>query len=178
MKTRRSMIIILFLACVVVSVSLHTISAYLSDADKADNSIIVGGNNISIDEVYESEPITPGASITKKVHIYNDGPNACYVRVRAVFTDSNVGKYAVIDWNLEDWEYNTKDEYYYYKQPIKEGESTSYLMTSIAISEEIPKESIQDVNLIVYAESYQSEGFLIYQDAWEDFQLNIKQTER
>lgn len=174
MKNRKSVWRFVLVIGILVSFSLTTMNAYLTDGDTANNAITVGGNNISIDEVFEPKPMTPGGTITKKVRIKNNGPNECYIRVRAVFSDSNVGKYANIDWNLKDWVYDATDEFYYYKTSVSEGNVTSWLMTTIRLNEEIPEEMIKDVELIIYAESYQSEGFSGYQEAWMDYQKNMK----
>lgn len=155
-------------------VSIDTISAYLADGDSARNVITVGSNNISIDEEFDPKPIEPGGQITKKVRIRNDGPNSCFVRARVVFSDSRIGKYANIDWNLKDWVYDSSDEYYYYKTAINQDDVTTWLMTSIQFSENIPEQEITDVDVIVYAESYQSFGFLDYREAWKDYQLNLR----
>lgn len=174
MEKWKSIFKVFFAAIILVSVSANTIIAYLADMDSASNAMTIGGNNITIEEEFDSDPIHPGAVITKKVRILNDGPNDCFVRVRAVFSDSSVGQYAEIDWNETDWIYNPMDEYYYYKLAIAKNAYTSYLMTSIQIDEDIPENRIKDVDFIVYAESYQADGFLTYQDAWADYKVNIK----
>ena len=174
MKKWSAIVKLLGLIVIVASVSAHSIMAYLSDGDETSNLLTIGGNNISIDEEYEPEPIEPGEKITKKVRIQNDGPNTCYVRVRAVFSDSDVGQYAAIDWNTTDWVYNKQDEFYYYVWPVTEGEKTSYLMTSVMFEENIPEYDVKDVELIVYAESYQADGFSNYTEAWDDYQMNAR----
>lgn len=174
MKNRKSILMLILLVFTLVNVSVNSVIAYLADGDIAHNKITVGGSNITIDEEFDPEPIIPGAVITKKVRIKNEGPNNCYVRVRALFTDSDVGKYASIDWNLSDWEYDSTDEYYYYKSVVNVGKTTSYLMTEITIENEIPENMIKDVDLIVYAESYQADGYSDYKEAWADYQKNDK----
>ena len=160
--------------CIAAILSIGTITAYLADADSARNVIRVGGNNITIDEEYDPKPIVPGTVITKKVKIRNDGPNPCYVRLRAVFSDSDIGKYAEVDWNTTDWAYDSSDEYYYYKYNLNKDEETAYLLTTIRINEDLPKEHIKNVDMIIYAESYQSYGFSDYQKAWAEYQKNNK----
>ena len=174
MKKWRSVLNLLFLIGIVTSVSTGSIMAYLSDADKVSNELSVGGNNISVDEEYDSETIEPGERIPKKVRIQNDGPNDCYVRVRALFTDSDVGQYATIDWNTSDWIYNEEDEFYYYRSAVSAGDKTSYLMTYVQFHEDIPEYSAKEVELIIYAESYQADGFSSYTEAWDDYQINIR----
>ncbi len=172
MSKKRSIIGIILLIGTCISFSITTIAAYLADGDSARNAIIVGGNRIVIDEIYDPEPIIPGESVVKQVRIKNTGPNACYVRVMAVFSDSDIGKYTQVDWNLTDWVYNAEDGYYYYKNILEHEETTSWLFTILHFSEDLPEEMIKDVELIVYAESYQAEGHEHYKDAWTDYQLN------
>ncbi len=172
MNKKRTIIGSLLLIGICISFSIATIAAYLADADSARNAVTVGGNRIEIDEIFEPEPIMPDETIVKKVRIKNTGPNACYVRVMAVFSDSDLGKYTQVDWNLKDWIYNAQDGYYYYPSIIEHDESTSWLFTSLRFSEDLPQEMIKDTDLIVYAESYQAEGFENYELAWKDFQIN------
>ena len=107
------------------------------------------------------------------MRIKNEGPNACYVRVRAVFSDSDVGQYVHVDWNTEDWIYNKEDEFYYFTSCVSEGEHSEYLFTTLKVDPMIPEHFKKDVELIVYAESYQADGYNHYQEAWMDYQKNI-----
>ena len=47
-------------------------------------------------------------------------------------------------------------------------------MTAIQFNENMLAEDIEEVDVIVYAESYQSFGFLDYKEAWADYQSNLK----
>ena len=174
MKSKKSILMLFLLMFTVVFVSVSSIAAFLADADATNNAFVVGGSNITIDEDFDPKPIVPGVVINKKVRIKNDGPTSCYIRVRASFSDSDVGKYATIDFDTTDWVYDSSDEYYYYKHAVSKGNFTSYLMTKITISSEIPSNMIKDVDLYVYAESYQSTGYSDYKSAWADYQKNIK----
>ena len=160
------------LGCTLFSIS--TITAYLADGDSARNPIVVGGNHISIEEDFQPEAIKPVGKITKKVRIKNEGPNRCFIRARVVFSDSQIGQYANIDWNLKDWFYDSTDEYYYYTSALDREDVTSWLMTAIQFNENMPAEDIEEVDVIVYAESYQSFGFLDYKEAWADYQSYLK----
>lgn len=156
----------------ILCMSMLSIFAYFTVGAEVVNPFQIGGNQISIIEEFEPEAIKPGKQIKKKVCVRNDGPNACYVRIRVLFSDSYVGDYAKVDWNLTDWVYNAEDQFYYYKQSVQMGEVTSNLMTQIEICADIPEENITDVDVLVYAESYQADGFTDYQEAWQDYQKN------
>ena len=174
MMKRRSMLKIWMLCLILTSLSVTTITAYLADGDSARNVTTVGGNNISIIEEFEPKTIEPGVVIHKKVNIKNDGPNTCYVRVRAVFSDSDIGTYAQVDWNEEDWVYDASDEYFYYKYALNKDDLSKPLMQTVQIGLDLPEDTIKNVDLIIYAESYQAYGFSNYKEAWVDYQKNIK----
>ena len=176
MKTyiKKSVWIFILLTVLLVFVPIHKMSAYLADGDTTVNSFVVGGNRITIEEDFDPKPVAPGETITKKVQIKNTGPNNCYIRVRAVFSDSRVGQYADVDWNRSEWVYDENDEYYYYKFPVATNETTSSLMTNIVFSDLMPSECVGDVDMLIYAESYQSYGFSNYQEAWSEYQKNMK----
>lgn len=155
-----------------VFMSVVCIYGYFSVADAITNTFEIGGNRIRIVEEFQPETLEPGKIIVKKVRIQNDGPNACYVRVRVLFNDSDVGTYAHIDWNLTDWVYDAAEEYYYYTKSIHTDEVTTDLMTKIQIDSDIPEDMIKSVDVIVYAESYQSDGFDDYLSAWKNYKKN------
>jgi len=153
------------------AIGIKAASAYLRDTDSVVNQTVVGGNNIEIVEDFITpDEIKPGMIIHKEVSIKNTGPGSCYVRVSAQFSNSDMEKYCSVDWNMDDFLY--EDGYFYYYFPLEAGEETSSLMTSISVSGELKEEEIQAFSLIVYAESYQAEGFTNYIEAWEHCERN------
>ena len=171
MRNRRIMSIVMSLV-LLVTVSAF-IDAYMSDSERAYNEISIGGSNIDIVEEFDPpKELTPGISFTKNVSVKNQGPNFCYIRVMAVFTNSDMGQYCTVDWNDTDWVYNANDEYWYYTKSVPEGWSTSSLFTTVTLSEDIPEAMIQSFDMIVYAESYQATGFANYEDAWAAYHAN------
>lgn len=179
MKIKNNLRINLFstlILVIIMIVSIHiimNICAYLTDADVATNKMRIGGNHIQITEDFEPpKEVIPGVSFKKNVQIKNLGPSDCYVRVKAVFSDSDMGKYCEVDWNTTDWIYNEMNGYYYYNHSIVKGESSTSLFTTITIKEDTPETAIKDFEIIIYAESYQSEGFDTYIEAWEYYNKN------
>lgn len=147
--------------------------AYLSDGDSAVNEITVGGNRVEIVEEFEPPAeLVPGVSFTKDVKVENVGPSDCYVRIKAVFTDSDMGKYCSVDFNTTDYTYNEADGYYYYKKILKSGDATPSLFTTVTLSNAITTAEIKDFDILVYTESYQSAGFTDYSKAWEHYHKN------
>ena len=47
-------------------------------------------------------------------------------------------------------------------------------MTGIYIRPDTPEDEIKNVDVIVYAESYQADGFQDYEEAWKDYSKNLK----
>ena len=149
------------------------INAYFTDGDTAVNNVSVGGNRIELVEVFEPPAkLEPGVSFTKDVKVRNVGPNDCYVRIKAVFTDSDMGKYCTLDLNEQAYEYSQSDGYYYYKKSLKQGEETESLFTCVSLSDVIPEVEIKDFDILVYTETYQSYGFSDYREAWAHYQRN------
>ena len=171
-KIKKTLPLLLMLAVLFVGVA--GVSAYFMDGDTATNSVEVGGNTVDIVEEFDPpEEIEPGTAITKDVKIKNEGPNDCYVRVMAVFSDSDMEKHCTLEGlNKEDFVYDDTDGYYYYKKVLPSGSITPSLFTSVLVSESIPENEIKEFDIIVYAESYQSEGHDTYQSAWAEFKKN------
>lgn len=153
--------------------SVVGITSYLSDADSIDNIFTIGGNRVElVEEFNPPDKLEPGISFQKDVKVKNSGPNACYVRVKAVFNNSDVGQYCEVDWNTKDWTYNAEDGYWYYKEPISRWEKTTSLFTTVKLADDIPSYAIDDFDMIIYGESYQSESFDAYEDAWGNYEKN------
>lgn len=151
------------------------IYAFLSDGDTANNRTTIGGVTTDIPEKFTPpDDIKPGDVITKDVKIRNTGKDDCYVRVRSLFSDSDMEKYCTVNYNSTDFTYNKNDGYYYYKKVLKKGETTPSLFTTVTISKNIPQDEIKKFDIIVYQESYQSYGFDSYQAAWDHYHRNQK----
>lgn len=160
------------------------IVASLIDSDKANNTVTVGGNRIEIIEDFSPpEKLEPGVEFKKDVSVKNVGLSDCYVRIKAVFTDSDMEKYCVVDWNTDDFEYNANDNFYYYKKELKQGEITESIFKKViikttydsdgdGIEENISTDEMKDFDILVYAESYQSRGFNNYTEAWKHYKRN------
>lgn len=147
--------------------------AYLTSNDTAKNTLVIGGVNTEVvEEFTPPEKLEPGTSFTKDVKVKNLGPSECYVRIKAVFTDSDMEKYCTVDFNTRDYVYNEDDGFYYYTEILRVGDITPSLFTTVSLSEEITEAEIKDFDILVYSEAYQSEGFDNYKDAWEYYHRN------
>lgn len=146
-----------------------TTLAYLSDGDAVVNHFRVGGVNISLEEEFPDNHFTAGTTMSKKVRIKNDGPGSCYVRIFAVFSRSDLEPYIQVDWNEQDFVYHTSDGYWYYKQRLDAGETTPYLFTTVAISEDTPQTVLGDFEFLVYGEAYQTSRYSGFFKVWDLF---------
>ena len=178
MRKHKSILFLLGILLIAVFVT-NGIYAYLSDADTAENEISIGGNNIEIEEEFDPpSELLPGLSFTKNVKVTNKGPNTCYVRVKAVFSDSDMEKYCDVDWNIysennvNGWIYNNEDGYYYYPASIAVSEKTTSLFTTVTMKENASASDFKDFDILIYAESYQADGFENYEKAWEHYHRN------
>lgn len=166
--------VIIGIALLVTVLGIGTIAAYLMDADFATNQTTIGGSNITIEENFDPPAeVHPGDAITKDVKVKNLGPSDCYVRVRALFTNSDMEDYCNVDWNTTDWDYD--QGYYYYKKALKKNELTTSLFTKISIDETADEQEFGELDVLVYAESYQKGSFKDYASAWQEFEKNKPQ---
>ena len=124
-------------------VTVQGIAAYQSAFDTAENIIRVGSNTTEIGEEFPSPtPVAPdkNTDITKKIWVTNreqgaDGISVdCYVRVSLAYSNSDIGRAVTMKGqNTTDWVYSD-DGFYYYKNVLKEGESTRPLCTGFMLS--------------------------------------------
>ena len=167
--------LILIICCTILfSLSVIGVIAYFTDIASKTNTLTLGGNAIEIVEDFEPpEFIEAGISFKKDVQVKNTGLSDCYVRVKVVFTDSDMEKFCTFtDLNTTDWVYNSTDNWYYYTNELEQNELTSSLFTTVAISDTLEEYQIKDFDILVYAESFQSYDFDNYEDAWEEYAKN------
>jgi hypothetical protein len=172
-------IIKIALALLVVGFGIFGVSsiyAYLTAIDNAFNTITVGSNIIEVNEIFEPPiKLEPGISFKKDVKVDNTGISDCYVRIKAVYNDSEMGKYCTLDIDTENFFYNSEDNYYYYIHKLPSGESTPSLFTTVSISEDVPREEVKNFDILIYAESYPAAKFPNYEAAWRHYQKNRPQ---
>lgn len=159
--------------CISALIMSGNIIAYLSDGDTVTNTMTIGGNRVELVEDFKPpSKLEPGVTFTKDVKVKNVGKNECYVRMKAVFTDSAMGDDCTLDWNTQDYEFMEEDGYYYYKEVLKRGEETPSLFTTVSLSESISEEQIKDFDILVYVETCQTYDFDDYKDAWVHYRRN------
>lgn len=180
------MIYICFASLVILSTMfilpgrIQHLSAYLTDRATEVNYIKPGVNVSKIQEEFPEQGELPeqGKTYVKKVSVKNQTSVPCYIRVSVDYSDSRIGNAAsLVGLNTKDWEYIGIDQpktggYYYYKEAILPGESTSNLFDGIRFSNNMDGsffETGEDFDVIVYEESLQQGSYTSYSKAWNDF---------
>ena len=112
-------------------------------------------------------PVPPGKSVVKRVKIRNEGSVACYIRAALIFSEPIE---AIEGLDTENW-VKGEDDYYYYKKPVSEGESTTELFTGIRVAKEMEQKELE---VSVYEESVQiQKGNMVfhgYREAWDAYE--------
>lgn len=172
MKNKLTKVFIISL-CLVLVASVIGVGAYLMDSEAADNAFTIGANEIRLIENFiPPKELKPGIEFEKLVRVQNTGSTTSWIRVMAVFTNSDMGDWCTIDWNDTDWVYDETDGYWYHKNPVEPNGYTANLFTKVKLSDDIPEVIIKDFDIIVYAESYSTGGVSDYESAWTKYQKN------
>ena len=120
-----------------------------TDHENVWNRMVFGHNTSTIDEEFPTPtPVPPGKSVVKRVKIRNEGSVACYIRAALIFSEPIE---AIEGLDTKNW-VKGEDDYYYYKKPVSEGESTTELFTGIRVAKEMEQKELE---VSVYEESVQ-----------------------
>lgn len=143
-------------------------SAYFTDHESGWNRMVFGHNASTITEEFPTPtPVLPGKSVVKKVKVKNEGSVACYIRAALVFSEPIE---ALEGLDMKNW-IKGEDDYYYYKYPVAEGESTTELFTGVRVAKEMERKELE---VSVYEESIQIQKgnavFSDYQEAWNAYE--------
>ena len=162
---KKRYLILLSAAAAVTAAGTGMAVSWLSDVDAAENMLTPGGVNTSITETFEDPGIPdPGEVISKSVAITNNGPNACYVRAAAYFSESDMEELCEVDYNTGSWQYS--GGWWYYRDILEADETTAPLFTAVKVSGSAVPEDIHAFDIYVVQESRQSEGNGSCFEAW------------
>ena len=151
--------------------------AWFTDTETATNVVTTGNVDIAWYEKGETgefekmdgdglqfgdtTPVTPGAKLTKKAKIKNEGKNSAYIRARITVADDvkDIVKFELADNMWVDGE----DGYYYYKGIVAPEEETKLLIDSLTISAEAGNEKtdIAKASVELVAEAIQSDNIVL-----------------
>ncbi|MDR1927185.1 MAG: SipW-dependent-type signal peptide-containing protein [Oscillospiraceae bacterium] len=158
MQIKQKHILIGVLCCVLtLALSFGGTLAYLYATDAAVNSFTIGENRVEIEEPFEPPPkLEPGITFPKAPAVRNTGNLACFVRMRADFSDALAkATCEALDINTAHWEYDATDGYYYYKHLLEPGEITEALFEEVKIKSAATEAELREFDITVYAESRQ-----------------------
>ena len=144
--------------------------AYYSNVNKATNVITSGNIQFITNEKTDKGDkfpeegiyIVPGDVVSKQVSIQSDCNHPFYVRAKAVFgadsKDISAANSFKLDINSEDW--ILKDGWYYYKDIVNPGQSTTNLFSQVEVVGSQMDNSFLGANLkiSVVAQAVQSEN--------------------
>lgn len=161
-KNNRKLIVTI-LGLLTISLLVCGTLAFFNESFYVTNVITTGKVDITVLESFGDENVSysddksvvtyedkamPGMTFTKEIKVQNNGSDA-YVRVKIekkINLDSNYsdGKTAKADLDLIQLNFNDdekwvdgKDGYYYYKDALKKGETTTCLLKSVTIAPEM-----------------------------------------
>ena len=167
-------------ACILCLLGTVSTAAFLTDHDGAINLLVPGFVETHITEEFpDPDPVPEQGTTTipKNVVITNPAVSEavcdCYVRVRISFSDSDIGNSVTLHFPDPDSWIRDSDGFYYYKERLAPGESTSPLIDTVTINADtIPeraKQKIDHFDINVYEESVQAAEFSSYENAWQAF---------
>lgn len=159
-KIKKITICNIALAVLVLLTFALCMMSYLFDKDKAENEFTVGIQSSRIEEEFEPyDSFQAGGEYTKRVLVRNDGTVPCYIRVFAEVEDMETRDNTVINYNTEDWV--KSGMYYYFKDIVEAGESTTPLFTTVRANRDI-----FHFKMICSSESVQSDGYAGFDEAF------------
>lgn len=183
-------------ACVFLFSSIMTCASWRVQDDTVNKITMGSVHGKIVEEFAQNTEVYPDADVTKIVQVKNTGTIDAIPRVKIekVWGDSRDENGNVIvntdlstdnieiDFNTDDWYYNPKDGYYYYKDVLSPDEITKPLFKSFCIKE---NESIDDyrnkfADIIVTMEIIQAGGDSLsyWGMSYEDLEITYKQSER
>ena len=164
--------IIAVIVALLLVVSCTGILAYLAATDERGNEWRIGYVDVAVEEEYKPPgELVPGDSFVKNVKATNKGVCNAYVRIKIVFSNEDMQELCELDYNTTNFTLGD-DGYWYYNDILEAFSSTPSLFTTVTLSASANKDDLEDFEIQVYAEAYQSDEFDTYKDAWEHFNTN------
>lgn len=156
---KKNVIFIMIACLIVLTASFGITYAYLISSDSEINEFVVGENTIKVVEEFDPpEKLEPGTKFVKKPQVQNTGNLPCFVRMRADFSDSTAKEFCKPLDISDKWEFHEDDGYYYYKELLLPGDTTTALFEQVEIKTEtegVSPSDMIDFDILIYAESCQ-----------------------
>ena len=179
---KKKVLLLLVVALCMTAFTTGTL-AYFTGEDTAHNVITSGGVNIAIVEKqavqgedgmteidFPKNGITgvmPGTTVSKIVKVQNTGASKAWIRVKvdagitSAPTEQNPNgaplSASVMAYDIQSNDWEKKDGYYYYKQPVAAGELTAALFNTVTFSKDMDN-TYQNctANIEIYAQAVQT----------------------
>ena len=164
MKKKTRLLVIGFALLLIALIAIPTSYAYFTAKDEANKQYTFAVIDTEIDE---PKPEVQPTYIIKKPSVKNNGDVGCMIRVRLTASPEELftnGALA-LDVNTKDWE--KRGDYYYYKQIVEPGKSTSSVINGIYLQDK--SKITKDFDVAVAEESVQ------YKLSNQEEYLNAKQ---
>lgn len=148
---RKLMVLALIVLC--LSIAAVGSAAYFTAEGTATNVITAGNIDVKLIETAVSDDgteapfedavgVMPGTEASKVVKVENTGGNAAYVRIKVEITVTAADGETALDpkpvsmsIDTSKWEY--KDGWFYYKDPLTAGATTSPLFEAVTFSKDM-----------------------------------------
>lgn len=170
--------------------TIYTTLLFVLDTDKETNNVVVGYNDIEVEEEFNppSELKQGENTYQKAVSVKNTGNTDAYVRVFVAFSSKEIEDISQVSGDSgvtyssfstfvppEGWVKNNTDGFFYFEDPISPQESTPDLITNVKTTF-ANAEDVQQYEILVYAESVQAKDLngetpnnYTYSAAWDEF---------
>ena len=137
-------LLILSLAAICLAITAIGTLAYFTSEGTAHNVITTGGVEIAVQEWADEEKtkpfenltgVMPNTTVTKIAEIKNTGASDAWVRVKVEKNIKLQGEgtpdTGLVELTLNTTDWTEKDGYYYYSKPLKPGETTAPILSSV-----------------------------------------------
>lgn len=173
---KKNVVKIVIIALLVAGIGTATVfgtrALLLSVTGTVTNTFTVGSIETEIHEYIDG--------LTKKPYVKNVGKNPCYIRMRAevspIKADEKLNDY-VDGIDSDNWSFNSKDGFWYYKGAVEPNETTTPLFTSVKEEKAKALAEGTEFDIILYQEAVQAEvttpdgeKLTEYADIWEFYE--------
>lgn len=139
---------------IVVAVGGMTMARYQGKTGEMVNTFTVGNVDTQIIEIFNQLSNT---EYQKEPRVTNTGANDCYVRLMVTVTPVEALDRLSIDYDTEHWTRDEATGWYYYKEELAPGQSTTPLFTTVKVDYNETDKPWIDFDIILYQEAVQAE---------------------
>ncbi len=154
-KSKYGIVVITAVVLVALASAYGVTSAMqLKQTNSVENIFTVGTVNTEIVEIFQK---INNHEYQKEPRVTNTGNNSCYVRIRLEITPMEAHDRISLDFDTENWIKPDGSDWYYFKQEVAPGHSTTPLFTKVTVDYNETDKPWMDFDIILYQEAVQSE---------------------